>query len=358
MLNRSRTISESGAFTIMVQLINKIAQDKSFCVSSQKKVPLNVLDYITTLDERDIRPVTGEDLKNQHLATLNQINDCPSFKYTNRAYYLHAAENLIIGFDIEPRCWVNYLAYFAKLPAHYREYSMHNGIHLLYQLDRQKLIPSANEMIAERTEYKFKQKVNGQPLEYEMMLNHHWLTLTRRTFGKQDDLNTPVPDVIYQLINQVSLEWAKNKREIKDVALDKNASELAKKIANMIEPSKLEPLSQLTVGDYNDDDSLYEYMVALKLAGMIYYRLYEKPKPFDSMYLGTDPKLISETDYIWATALLLEKLVTPRDKDAEMRDGLPWLVYNAKTACLYVLANNNGAVINDDESDTNDQNNQ
>ena len=327
----------------MAKLMNKIANDPSFGVSSSKKVPLNVLNYLTSHNVNDIRPVTTDDINNHHLATLNQINDCPSFNKTNRAYHMHAAENLIVGFDIEPRCWANYLAYFAGLPAHYREYSMHNGIHLLYQLSRQKLIPAAIEMIAERTEYKFKENVNGQPLEYELMFNNHWLTLTRRTFGEQNDLDTPVPDVIYQLINTVGLEWKKSKREVRDVELDKQASDLAKKIADMIDPTKLDKVKELTVEDYNGDDSRYEYNVAIRIAGLIYQRLYRSPKPYDSMYLDIDPKLVSEEDYIWATSLLLQDTVPPREKDDKYRDGLPWLVYTAKKACLYVLADNDKA---------------
>ena len=58
------------------------------------------------------------------------------------------------------------------------------------------------------------------------------------------------------------------------------------------------------------------------------------------MYLKCDPALVSKDDFIWATALLLEKSVPPRDKDKQKREGLPWLVYVAKQACTYVLNNN------------------
>lgn len=340
MFNRYKTILKGRASIIMVQLIDKIATEKSFGVSSDKKVPLNVKPYLTTLNVRDIRPVTSDDLNNHNLATLNEINMCPSFNKTNRAYHMHAASNLIIGFDIEPRCWSNYLAYFARLPAHYREYSMHNGIHLLYQLNRQKLIPAANDMLAERTEYKFKDMVNNEPLEYELMLNNHWLTLTRRIFGKQDDLETPVPEVIYQLINQEALHWSQNKQQLHDIAIDKQASELAKKITNLADINKLNDLKGLTVADFHDDDSLYEHNIAIRIAGMLYYRLYISPKPMDTMYLKCMPRLVSKTDFIWATAILLKQIVPAREKDNELRDGLPWLVYTAKKACLYIIADN------------------
>lgn len=324
----------------MVQLIDKIGNERSFGVSSNDKVPLNVVDYIDSQGQEPITKVTAQDLANQHLATLTQINSCPSFAKTNRAYHLHAADNLVVGFDIEPRCWSQYLAYFANLPAHYREYSMHNGIHLLYQLDRTKLIPAATTMVAMRTEYKFKDIVNGQPLEYELMFNKHWLTLTRRVFGKQDDLKTPVPDSIYQLINQEALSWEQSKRQVKDIKLSEEASALAQKITNLMDVSQIDDLKELTIADFKNDDSYYEYNIALRIAGILYKRLYVKPKPMDHMYLGQDGSTISHVDFIWATALLLENIVPKRKKDNEERDNLPWLVYTAKQACLYILADN------------------
>lgn len=338
---RSRTIFESGAYVIMVQLIDKIGNERSFGVSSDEKVPLNVLNYINSNGLEPITKVTSEDLSSHHLATLIEINNCKSFDKTNRAYHMHAADNLVVGFDIEPRCWSNYLAYFATLPAHYREYSMHNGIHLLYELDRTKLLPAAVTMIATRTEYKFKDLVNNQPLEFELMFNNHWLTLTKRVFGKQDDLSTPVPEVIYQVINEESLAWEQSKRQVKDIELKGKSSEVAKKICNLLDISKVNELKELTVADFKYDDSYYEYNIALRIAGALYQRLYVKPKPMDAMYLGINTEMVKHDDFIWATALLLESIVPKRDKDNEERDGLPWLVYTAKQACLYILADNN-----------------
>lgn len=324
----------------MVQLIDKIGNESSFGVSSKDKVPLNVINYLTSHNPQDIMKVNASDLENHNLATLSQINACPSFNHTNRAYHMHAADNLVVGFDIEPRCWANYLAYFAQLPAHYREYSMHNGIHLLYQLKREKLSPTAVKMVALRTEYKFKDLVNQQPLEYELMFNNHWLTLTRRTFGQQDDLNTPVPEVIYQLINQEAENWAESKRAVKNLDVSKQASKLAHEIADLVDISAIDKLKNYDVTDFKNDDSYYEYNIALRLAGILYKRLYDEPKPMDAMHLNTDPKLIDHNDYIWATALLLANVVPKRKKDDEERDGLPWLVYTAKTACQYILASN------------------
>lgn len=322
----------------MAQLITKLATDPNFAVSDIHKMPLNVGKYLTTRDTADIQPVKSSDM--DHLPTLNEIDACPDFAKTNRAYHLHAATNLVIGFDIEPRCDQKYLAYFATLPAHYREYSMHNGIHLLYQLDRKKISSQATQMLAQRTEYKFKDIVNQLPLEYELMMNKHWLTLTRRTFGQQNDLATPVPQVIYDLINHIALDWQLSSHNEAQVNLSKTASKTAHAIADMIDYDKIAALQEYTLADFNNDDSKYEYNIAIRIAGMINNRLYHAPKPFDAIYLGCDPALVSKDNFIWATALLLEKSVPPRDKDKQKRDGLPWLVYVAKQACTYILNNN------------------
>ena len=322
----------------MAQLIDKIANDPNFAVSDIHKMPLNVGEYLLTRTTADIHPVKKSDM--DHLPTLNEIDACPDFKNTNRAYHVHAATNLIVGFDIEPRCSKSYLAYFAVLPAHYREYSMHNGIHLLYQLDRKKLTSEATQMLAKRTEYKFKDIVNQQPLEYELMMNNHWLTLTRRTFGTQNDLATPVPKEIYELINHIALDWQLSSHNEEQVNLSETASKTAHAIADMIDYDKVEQLQEYTLADFSNDDSRYEYNIAIRIAGIINNRLYYAPKPLDAMYLKCDPALVSKDDFIWATALLLEKSVPPRDKDKQKREGLPWLVYVAKQACTYVLNNN------------------
>ena len=321
----------------MAQLIDKIANDPNFAVSDIHKMPLNVGEYLLTRNTADIHPVKKSDM--DHLPTLNEIDACPDFKNTNRAYHVHAATNLIVGFDIEPRCSKSYLAYFAVLPAHYREYSMHNGIHLLYQLDRKKLTSEATQMLAKRTEYKFKDIVNQQPLEYELMMNNHWLTLTRRTFGTQNDLATPVPKEIYDLINHIALDWQLSSHNEEQVNLSEKASKTAHAIADMIDYDKVEQLQEYTLADFSNDDSRYEYNIAIRIAGIINNRLYYAPKPLDAMYLKCDPALVSKDDFIWATALLLEKSVPPRDKDKQKREGLPWLVYVAKQACTYVLNN-------------------
>lgn len=324
----------------MSYLIDKIKNENNFCVSDVKKMPLNVKNYLQTLNIQDIKPVTKEDLLQHNLASLNEIDACASFDNTNRAYHMHASDNLIVGFDVEPRCSSNYLAYFAQLPAHYREYSMHNGIHLLYQLDRRKLISAAIEMLSNRTVHKFKGQVNNQPLEYEIMLNNHWLTLTRRTFGKQLELEQAIPDEIYQLINQIASDWRDHNHVIEAISVSSHVSETAKKIADLIDDSQVQKLKEFDISDFSDDDSLYEYNIALRIAGIFYNRLYVNPRPLDAMHLQENPSLTSKSDLVIATALELEKIVPKRKKDEEFREGIPWLQYIAKKACEYIIANN------------------
>lgn len=329
--------------------MDQMANEHNFCISSAKeKMPLYVGDFLKTKNPNDIVPVDRNNIK--HLPTLNEINNCFNFDNMMRAYHAHAADNLIVGFDVENfegsefdkvgfkaphRTDPEYLAWFASLPAHYREYSAHYGIHLFYQLRRTKLTPQSLDMLTNRTEYKVKTVVNGKKLEFELMMNNHWLSITRHTFGKFIPVSQDVPDDIYKLINNEANRWTKSQHDAIVLDITQKASPLAQKIADLYSPTKYDELKNNTVDDFNDDDSYYEYNIALKIAGSLNYRL-QHPRPFDAKHLECDPKTVSDNDLVWAVSSILQTAVPSRNKDNEKRDGLPWLVYVAKKAVAWV----------------------
>lgn len=352
-----------------MKLFDKIKDSRAWGISDKQKVPLYMGDFLVTEDPHDIRPVETKDM--DHLPTLTELNSSPYLRKTNRAYHLNAGKNLIIGFDIENyegkdynaafakgqtyfKNWLKtaphrtdpaYLAWFAKQPAQYREFSLHYGIHTLYQLDRHKLTDQALDMIANRTEYKFKGVVNGKKLEYELMLNKHWLTMTRNTFGEFSDLSDPVPQWIYDILNNVSKDWHKKYVETKNIDVAKSASELAKWIANwaFLESYKDDLRENYSVDDFNNDDSLYEWGIAIRLSGHLYRKL---PNMNDMARVSLISKFkltvdeIPDSDKVWAISLALSQCVPKRKKDNEYRNGLPWLVSVSSKAWSYIISNN------------------
>lgn len=342
-------------------LMDVLANEHNWGISSNKKVPLFVGEFLITNNPQDIEPVNRENIKN--LPTLKDIDLNHSFDKTNRAYHMRAGKNLVVGFDIENfegkifdkigfkaphRTDPVFLNWFANQPAHYREYSMHYGIHLLYQLNSAKLSNDALAMLAQNTEYKYKGVVNGKKLEYELMMNNHWLTFTRNTFGKVSDLSVPTPDWVYDLINSIGAKWTKPV-EAKALDITKDASELAKWIS-ALSPFKQSYVEKLrddySIDDFKDDDSYYEFSIALKLVFKLkqYYEYCDSGQgsgftltTLSNKTKGAKKRFsdISPADSIWAIAIVLKKIVPKRDKQSEYRDNLPWLVYVAEKAWVW-----------------------
>lgn len=337
-------------------LIDSIRNERNWGISSDKKVPLYLGTFLLSGNPQDIRAVRKEDMNN--LPTLSEIDNCHftgvyNFNDTNRAYHMQAGQNLVVGFDVENfegdefdklkfsaphRTDPSFLEWFSKIPAHYREYSNHYGIHLLYQLKRKRLTDKAIDMLSERTEYKYKGEYNGKKLEYELMMNNHWLTLTRNVFGNVVDLSHDAPDFVYNLLNNIAQDYQNKQNYLAGVDIKEQASPLAQKMARILFNDKvIERNKNLSVEDFNDDNSNYEAHVALSLASSLKYRL-ENPKPFDVINLKTSPALITISDKIWATAIEMKEIIPPRAKHNAERNGLPWLVYVAQRAWNYIIS--------------------
>lgn len=327
-------------------LIDKIGKEHTWGISrTTDKAPLYVGDFLVSNDPRDIHAATKDEIDHR-LPTLFDINRHHSFDRTNRAYHMHANKNLVIAFDIEPRCDIRFLNWFATQPAHYREFSLHYGIHLMYQLDVTKLSDNAINMLNTRTECKFKGTSNGLPFEYELMINKHWLTLTRNTFGKVDDLSVPVPQWVYDLIESYAKDYVEVTQN-KQVNLAESASDIAKWLAiSPIFPQAFKDKlkDNFSVEDYSNDDSLYEWHMAVKIGNQFKSweyqdKLSDNPmflKAFVSVTGKTSMSDLNESDIVWAIGLVLKEVVPARDKDNEFRHNVPWLIDVANSAWNWV----------------------
>lgn len=322
-------------------LIDQLAKESNWGISDNNKTPYFCGTFLKTHDPRDLTPIKKSQFS--QAPTLIELDQNYELQDVLHCYHMHANTNLVVGFDIEPKSDPSFLKWFAEQPAHYREYSMHYGVHLFYHLNRFKLNNHAIDMILNETERKIEYYVDGKLLSYELMLNNHWLTFTKRKFGQMTPLSQDAPDWVYTLINNLADEWSKKRHQQIEINynLSDHASELAKKIANNLFTSdslnqKLQ--HEITLDAFNDDDSKYEYNVAIRLASYLEWRI-KHPRPFDIMLTNGDPlSTIKITDRVWAVSLRLKDIVPKRDKDNEKRDNLPWLVYVSKKAYDYLLS--------------------
>lgn len=301
-----------------------LQNERSWGVSSNKKVPLFMSDFLITNDPSDIRPVTRNDMDN--LPTLIQLDANESLTNTNRAYHMHAKDNLIVAFDIEVRSDPQYIQNFLQEPAPYKEWSKHKGIHMFYKLDRKYLTTQALQVLGVRAEYKFKGEYKGKSLEYELMMNNHWLTVTRDVINQ--NIKDETPKWVYDLINSTSESYLY--AENKQIDLGQGASKLAHLIAdNLFDDDTVNECLDLSVSDFENDDSTYEYNIALKLLGALKYRVAHF-NFVDSM--NFKDYIIHDKDLIWATALKERDIIPERSKHNTYRDGVPFLVYEIKRA--------------------------
>lgn len=304
--------------------LNKLSNERAWGVSSKSKIPLFTTDYLYTGNLANLRPVNRNDMDN--LPTLGELDNNYSLALTNRAYHLHAKDNLIVAFDVEVRSDPSYIQAFINQPSPYKEWSKHKGVHLFYELDRTRLTAKALEVLSERVEYKFKDNYQGKALEFELIMNKHWLTVTRNFID--ENIENTTPQWVYDLINKTSEDY----QQATDLKIDigAQASETAKMIAeNLTDAETLHELYNLTVSDFNDDDSKYEFNVALRLIKMFRDRI-NNFNFVDAM--NFENRILHDKDIIWATALLLKDIVPARSKHNQTRQGMPFLVYEAKKA--------------------------
>lgn len=321
------------------EFLDWLASDPNWGASDNKKRPLYFGDFLQTNNPDDISFATKDKL--DKLPTLNQLDEHPSLNSVNRAYRLHASDNLVISIDVEPASHQSYLDYYAKLPAHYAEYSRNNGIHLYYRLKRGKLSPSVLNMILTSSVYKYPNKIDTLetplPFVYEVLMNQHWVTFTEKTILDNNlKLEEDAPDEIYQMLEHIASIQQK-KLDLSGASVSISAiepSETALKLADLVRENKkaIKTISELDVSDYNNDDSSYEFACAIRLSYLLLNRL-SNPKPFDASYLDCDINDIHYDDKIQAIIELIQDIIPERNKHmGHIINGIPYLLHFVQKA--------------------------
>lgn len=320
------------------EFIDWLAKDPNWGASDDQKRPLYFGDFLKTNNPQDISMATLDKL--DKLPTLDEMDAHPSLFEVNRAYRLHASDNLVVSFDIEPASHPSYLAHYAAMPAHYSEYSRNNGIHLYYRIRRNRLSPDALNLILQTTVYKYPNKIDTLqtpvPFIYELILNNHWVTFTEKVITDHVlPLHEDAPDEIYHMIEHAAT-INKQRIDLSDanLSVELESTELSQKLANLIRENKkkMVELAELTPMDYEDDTSRYEFACASKICFMLSNRL-ANPKAFDAMFLEVDLENIDYADKINAVLEVLVEVIPEREKHVKHRiNGVPYLLYITQKA--------------------------
>lgn len=326
------------------EFLNWIATDPAWGASDNQKRPLYLGKFLNTDNPTTIEFASIEHLDS--LPTLDEIDNHPSLANTNRAYRLHASDNLAVSFDIEPSSDQSYINFYATLPAHYAEYSRNNGIHLYYRVNKNRLSPAALNMVLTATVYKYPNKLDPvttpKPFEFELLMNNHWVTFTEKTIHNNVlPLSEDAPDEIYQLIEHaasIHQEKVDLSNAVSDITIE--STDISKKLATMIRENheRLDAIKDIDEVEYESASS-YEFSCALRISYMLLYRL-NNPHAYDAMFLETSLTDIDESDKINAVLEVLLEVIPERPKHFNhLINGIPYIMFTCQRAYHTAMSN-------------------
>lgn len=290
--------------------IQHLAYKRRWTMSDNDKKPVNINDlFLRWSTERGAQCNVPETM-----ATLDEFTRMlPSAG--NCAYYLDYSLDDIICLDIESYCSDELKKQFLELPYLYGETSLSGkGYHLLIRPSK-KFIELNPELLSKTT---LKNAQEG----YEIHLRH-WVTFTRWTIPAATgtmQLEDIVGDFVknHKSINHSSVEISEEYPENDDV------DRLTQTIREQFVYTK-------TLHDFSDDYSSYEFGYLTKLA-----RTFIRRCTIDTEQTG---HVYDENEIAWMMASVASYQLEYRPKHDTVRDGLPWLVWNARNAYVTVLAN-------------------
>lgn len=321
-------------------LINKLRSEKAWVISDKNKVPIYVQKYLETGNENAIWPCTRGDMAN--LSTFNDIKKAPKLANCFSAYRVHASSNLVIIFDVEPSTDKNTLYWFYSQPAHYKEFSWHYGIHLVYKLDRRRLSEKVVAMLSSRTEIKHTE----DKLNYEIMMNNHFVSFTGRAISSGTvDETSPVPNWVYSQLEKEAKTLSLQKLEA--ITVDSKQTDMSEFLYNRYivddqnQNSYINYLKNLKPEDVSKTDtspSSYEYGIAIRLVSYLKRRI-ASADALDSVIAESDvSSSASPSDIALAVKRGLKDICPERDKWDQTRNHLPWLLYVAVNATEWIEA--------------------
>lgn len=326
----------STSILMKYQIIQKIADDNRWTISDKKKRPVDAKHLLETYEVRHAR-IYDEPYP---LVSLHELNADENLAETNRAYRLQAQHNNIIVIDIEPKASKELREFAMDFPAHLTEISTNGGVHLFIEIPEKAITPE-NKYLLEST------VIKSPDDTFEIIANDHYITFTKKFV-----LDKPAADYhnnlehfdrLQNFLNNIVEmdKEAQEERELKkQIAIDFDDSDLNTDLIEKLMESKsfvnfMERQSEKTPMDFNNDLSRYEGSVATACSGHVYRFASSLDNTQVLKHTFAD---MTENDWIYTAYLMTKHIVPEREKHTEIRDGLPWLLYNAQSGWTFIRA--------------------
>lgn len=317
-------------------LIDKLKTDTEWTVSSNDKKPL---DAKVLLASQEIKWASLFEAP-YPLVALTELDADPNLDWVNRAYHLDARKNRVFMIDVEPEATDDTLINAINCPANYTEISKRGGVHLMIEIPEDLITPE-NEYLLDTT------VIKDEKLEIEYIFNNHYCTFTKNIVMNKtntDFNNDPTAKAILKNMLDTIVIIDKDAKLARDAANkikttfdtnDLNMTAINKLISIKSLKPFIEKQKQKSSADYNNNDSRYERAVAVACAHKVRSTVkFAKESP----YINKIFKDFSDSDAIYATYELLKQCLPYREKHDTSRNGLPWLMYQARGSWTYLLS--------------------
>lgn len=285
--------------------IKSIADISKWTVSDRNKRPIDMWGIIC---EGQIYGALAPD--EHHLCTLEILNETiPITNRTNSTFYVCAVESGFVMLDIEPDCPQKLKDKFLQMPYVYGEVSMSGkGLHLAFPLpDNYMDYPIAFTKPALKNENKW----------FEILLNHYCV-FTGKTIAPatgNEDFNTLFYEMASKAKETVRTNFDLSEERPKNIP-ESIMNAVVRQLINKGQSYKK------TKDDFGGDDSKYEFSTLCFM-----YRTLKR------MTKGNNQQRVieySDSDKAWLLYEAAKEVIPYRPKHDEERDGLPWLLYEAR----------------------------
>ena len=330
-------------------LINSIAGDEQWTVSTTEKVPVNAKTLLSTGHIFNAK-FGGE----SPLVTLHELDADPKLDCVNRTYRLQARKNNIITVDVEPSAPEELKSFAFDFPAHYTELSLNGGVHLTIKVPYD-LITDENRYMFDDLSV-FKEPIpegEQRTAHFEVLFNDHYITFTKRMvvdkpvvdYNSDDEAKEKLEKFLAHIVklDEAKKETRERTKGCRIEMVEKAIS--PENLQNIEAFLKIKPFDAarekagaIDINDFGGDQSRYEMAVANSLA--YHTRRYHHVAAKTIEYRQITKSLGSQ-ELIYAVYKLLDEMLPYRDKHDEIREGLPWLLYTAKRAYEFLEANKN-----------------
>lgn len=289
--------------------IQTIADKKCWTVSDNKKRPIDMIEF------RDHHIVKGAIFSNEKsLVDLYELNTILP-NAANYAFYLEADEDNFVVLDIEPSCPDNIKSEFLKMNPLYMETSMSGkGIHMIFEYPKHIIEKYPNALS--------KSVFRGENHEYEILIDHHYVTFTGRQIPFTPNENpASFEDLFEKLAKDQKPTAEKAELDIKEMqpVETEQLPFLMTLLRTAMDDYKKTPNDFKKKNGIDNDTSLWEYAVI----GYMYSRLQDILKV---QAIANEHKYTIE-EQIWIMYQLIYDYIDYRPKHDGLRNGRAFIVY-------------------------------